>query len=91
MTDREVEAYLDKIATNVEILQKRGAKKYTSLFNGVLSGFGSVIGAALAIAIIGWLLNIVGIIPAFRNEAAKWEKILQTGQSVKVPASQSTK
>lgn len=83
MTEKEIQIYLEKISQNVELIQTRGGKKTTSLVNGILSGFGSVIGVALAVVIIGWVLNIVGVIPAFKNEAKRWENILQSSQNVK--------
>jgi Na+/melibiose symporter-like transporter len=91
MTEQEIKNYLESISRNLELIQKqtRGSK-FTSLFTGMLSGFGSVIGAALALAIIGWILNFVGVIPALRNQANKIEQLLQTTQTYKPSSSNKT-
>lgn len=86
-----MQAHLENIDRNVAAIQKKAGNRFTSLFNGVLSGFGSVIGAAIALAIIGWLLNAVGIIPAFKEEASRWQQLLQnapTSRTVPVRGNQ---
>lgn len=80
---------IEEIKNNLtEINQKLGGT-WKSLFRGLLTGFGSVLGAALAIILIGYLLNIVGVIPAFKQQADDWKEILQQSQTrAIVPANQ---
>lgn len=55
---------------------------WKSFFTGMLSGLGSVVGVTIAIAIIGWVLNTIGVIPAFRAQVTSWkgtiEKLIET-------------
>jgi hypothetical protein len=39
----------------------------------MLQGVGSVVGIALAILLIGWILNALGIIPGIREQAREWQ------------------
>lgn len=72
MIDPELKTHLDSINKNLaEINRKTGSSIWRSFFTGTLSGLGSVIGVAIAITIIGWILNSVGFIPAFRNEVTR--------------------
>ena len=69
-----------------EILEIKGELKkisgntrnpiWKSFATGTLSGLGSVIGVAIALAAIGWILNTVGIIPAFKTEVIKINQTL---------------
>jgi hypothetical protein len=52
---------------------------------GLLGGFGSVIGAFLALLIIGWMLNIIGIIPALKNKVDQWQGTLINAQQGQLP------
>jgi hypothetical protein len=42
----------------------------------VISGAGSVLGVAVALVVIGWVLNSVGVIPAFAHEAERINQVL---------------
>ena len=68
----EIQRQVEEINENVEIIRIKTGGNWTAFFRGVLAGFGSVVGAFIAILIIGWVLNIVGIIPAFRQQANNW-------------------
>lgn len=61
-----------------EVSDKLGGN-FWAFFRGVLTGFGSVIGAFLAALIIGWVLNVIGIIPALQNKVDQWQATLQGG------------
>lgn len=83
MIDQDLKSELGKINQNVVVLQK-GGSWWRSLLHGVMTGFGSVIGVLIALAVIGWLLNMAGVIPAFKKEADQWRELIEQAQQ-KVP------
>lgn len=89
MVDPELKSYLTEI--NKNLLKLGRPTKRQALFNGILSGLGSVIGVAIAVALIGWALNFVGIIPAIGQQAKQWQGILgQTQQYKNTPLNDSS-
>ncbi|MBL8158777.1 hypothetical protein JNK62_04555 [bacterium] len=48
----------------VEIRERTASPKH-SFINGVLYGAGALVGGIVAVALIGWILNVLGIIPGF--------------------------
>ncbi len=67
---------------------------WKSLLHGLLGGFGYVIGFLVALAALGFLLNIIGIIPAFRREVDNWRTLLQQTQQkqpLSLPTNQNNK
>lgn len=82
MIDHDLKNELEKINANVAALQ---LKWWKSLLHGLMTGFGSVLGVVLALAVLGWLLNIAGVIPAFRKEAGEWRKLIEQAQQ-RLPA-----
>ena len=84
MIDPELKKELEVINGNLILLQEKGGW-WKALLHGTMRGFGSIIGAALALAFIGWLLNIAGIIPAFQNEAKQWKNLIEQVQQRNIP------
>lgn len=77
MTEQEVKQYMDSINKNLtEINKKTGSSVWRSFLTGTLSGLGSVVGVAIALAVIGWILNVVGVIPAFRAQVSHVQSTL---------------
>ena len=65
MSDQDMREFHE----NVNKLNKTMGSYWLSLVRGLFTGFGSVLGAGLAILLIGWFLNIIGVIPAFQKQA----------------------
>lgn len=85
MLEPELKNYLEDLNKNLTEIKNRGAWWKTFL-EGVLKGFGSVIGVAVALLAIGWVLNVIGIIPAFQQEAENWRELIeQTERRVPTP------
>lgn len=82
MLDPELKKSLDTINQSIISIRDHWWK---SFFNGMLSGVGSVFGVAIALFILGFVLNVIGVIPAFRNQMQKWEDILQQTQQKQLP------
>lgn len=78
MSDKEIQ----NLNENIQNLNSRMNSPWLSFLKGILTGFGSVLGAGLAIILIGWFLNVIGVIPAFQKQAQDWrEAFSQTQQS----------
>jgi hypothetical protein len=85
MIDPELKHSLDKITASLGQI-RRGIPWWKALLNGVLSGLGSVLGVAIAIVVLSWILNIIGIIPAAKREVSNWQKLLQQTQQQRLPS-----
>lgn len=82
--DKDLKEILNAINSNV-ILARRGMPWWRSLIHGVMTGLGSIIGIIVALAVLGWILNIVGVIPAFQSETNQWKDLLQKAQQQRLP------
>ncbi len=82
--NEEIEKQVEEISQNVELIRIKTGGSWTAFFRGILTGFGSVIGAFVAILIIGWALNVVGIIPAFKQQAESWRQVFLQASSRQV-------
>ena len=75
--DADLKQQLDAINKNLLSVASKVGGGWKAFGYGVARGFGSVIGAALAIVIIGWVLNTLGYIPAFQDQVNEWKQIIQ--------------
>jgi hypothetical protein len=76
MIDPDLKKQLDQLDAHlVEIRKSNAISK--SFWRGFLSGIGSIIGVAITVALIGWILNTIGVIPAFREQARQWQETLE--------------
>ncbi len=87
MLDPELKEYLKAINANIEQVNK-GNNWWKALSHGLFTGFGYVLGFVIALVVLGWVLNIVGIIPAFKKEVDDWRRLLQQTQQQKLPSIQ---
>lgn len=77
MTEQEFQKEISEIKGELKAIRKNTYHPvWRSFINGTLSGLGSIFGVALALTIIGWILNTVGVIPAFRSEVARINQTL---------------
>jgi hypothetical protein len=69
MVDESELRHLKEIKKELsEIKVRTGDLRHTFL-SGILYGAGALVGGILAIAAIGWVLNLLGIIPGFGDLA----------------------
>jgi len=73
----EIKGELQKITKNTH------SSVWRSFVTGTLSGLGSVVGVAIALAIIAWILNTAGVIPAFRGEVTRINTFLDSVKNSK--------
>ena len=75
--DPELKNYLATIESEVVRIRKQSTGAWRALWHGVIYGAGYIIGAAIIVVIIGWILNIVGIIPALSQQVGEFRTALQ--------------
>lgn len=77
MTEQEFQKEIGEIKSLLSNISKHTHHPiWRSFVNGMLSGLGSIFGVVLALTIIGWILNTVGVIPAFQHQAGEWKQLL---------------
>ncbi len=58
---------LESINSNIKDLKSRMVGPKRALFNGVMQGMGAVAGSIAAVALIGWILSLLGLIPGLET------------------------
>jgi Na+-transporting NADH:ubiquinone oxidoreductase subunit NqrD len=76
MIDPELKAHLEVIEAELVHMRKETVSLKSSLVRGLIYGAGYILGAALVLVLIGWILNIVGVIPAFNNGVKEFRDAL---------------
>lgn len=77
MLDSELKTELEKVNRSLVGILHKTESPWRAFVNGVLRGLGSIAGVVLAIVIISWILNAMGIIPGFKEQAAEWKSMWQ--------------
>jgi hypothetical protein len=80
MNEQEFQKSVDEIKQEVIVISRKLPGPWRSLWFGIMRGFGSVVGAAVAIVMIGFILNAIGVIPAFREQAQSWKDLIDRTQ-----------
>lgn len=84
MIDPELEGHLKKIEGDLESLHEKTTGMHHAFLRGVIYGAGYIIGTILIIIIIGWILNVVGVIPAFSNGVGEFRDAMgNIGHTIK--------
>ena len=68
----EIKGELRRISSNTH------SPVWRSFVTGTLSGLGGIFGVAIALTLIGWILNTVGVIPAFKNDVTRVQQDLDS-------------
>jgi hypothetical protein len=75
----DVQKELEHVEGILEDIRKNTAVPWwRSVMNGILYGGGVVMGTVIAIAALGWLLSIFGIIPGFGELATRLQEIINS-------------
>lgn len=80
MLDQIKDKKLEELNINLAGINSKLGNLWFSFAKGLLTGLGSVLGAGLAIILIGWFLNVIGVIPALSNTATQWREAFQATQ-----------
>ena len=76
MIDPELKGHLEKIEGELAQMRKSTSGIWRTLWRGIIYGAGYIVGAVLIIVIAGWILNIIGVIPAFSRQAVEFQTAL---------------
>ncbi|OHB20391.1 MAG: hypothetical protein A2854_01410 [Parcubacteria group bacterium RIFCSPHIGHO2_01_FULL_56_18] len=68
MAEKELRQ-LKEIKKELSEIKVRTSDPKRSFINGILYGAGALVGGIIAVAIIGWTLNVLGIIPGLSELA----------------------
>ncbi len=84
MIDPELKSQLKSIEKEVITLRKDLTSFSQVFLRGLINGAGYVVGAVIILTIIGWVLNVIGIIPAFTQSVNEFrESIDRIGGTVR--------
>lgn len=78
MIDPELKEHLEKIENALKHSDKASNGLMRTFWKGAIYGAGYIIGAVIIIVIVGWILNIVGVIPAFTRQVVEFRTALQS-------------
>lgn len=77
MIDQELKTHLENIEKELTTLHNDYKSLSNSFKRGIFYGAGYVIGVVLIIVLVGWILNIVGVIPAFNAQVKDFRAALE--------------
>lgn len=77
----EIEAleHLENIEEDLDEIKRRTPTRWRSFVYGVLHGAGALIGSVLALALLGWLLTLIGVLPGLDKLAPYIQKMVDRG------------
>lgn len=83
MLDPEMKTYLVEINQHlVEIRAKRSPGIWRSFFNGMFSALGYIVGLALIVVILGWVLNQMGLTAQFKQQLKDYQVFFNEAKKV---------
>ena len=93
MIDPELKVQLDQINENLTaIKQKSGSSGLVkSFFSGMFSALGYVVGLAIVVVIIGWVLQRTGLLPAFENQVKSFTDLVNGAKQLLPSANDTNK
>jgi uncharacterized membrane protein YkgB len=77
MIDPELEDDFKKIETELSHMDNAANGTWRTLWHGCVYGAGYIIGAVVIVVIIGWILNVIGVIPVLANQVAEFRMALE--------------
>jgi len=89
MIDPELQRYLSGVNQHLtDIKNKKNPGIWRSFFNGIFSALGYVVGLALVIVLLAWVLNKTGLLPQFQAQVKDFQDFM--GQAKKVMSAGDT-
>ncbi len=76
MLDPELKNQLEKLDQHLLGIFHKTESWWRAFVRGMMQGLGSIVGVALGLILLGWVLNTIGVIPAFREQAKSWQQTL---------------
>ncbi len=83
MIEPELQNYLSGINQHlVEIKKNQKQSIWRSFFHGMFSAFGYVLGLFIFIFILGFILNKLGILPAWKEQIRTFQSLIDKAQGI---------
>ena len=78
MIDPELKTQLDQINQNLTELKKKTGPTsvWRSFFSGMMSALGYVVGIALVVMLLVWILQKTGLLPAFEQQVQSFTELV---------------
>jgi hypothetical protein len=87
MIDPDLKTQLDIVNANlIAIKNKKSGGVWRSFFNGIFSALGYVVGLAIIIVILGWVLQKTGQLPAFEAQLQNFSDLINSAKNL-IPSS----
>lgn len=67
----------DEITRHLARIDRALNSPWRAFVRGTFQGLGSIIGATIVIVFIGWILNIIGVIPEFKEYIEEFKVVVQ--------------
>jgi hypothetical protein len=77
MDTEKNEADVSEIKRHHARIDRALNSSWRSFLRGTFQGLGSIVGATIIILIIGWILNVIGVIPEFKEYVDDFKVMLQ--------------
>ncbi len=87
MIDPDLKGELDTINQNLgEIKKKTGSPGiWRAFFNGIFGAFGYIVGLALVIVVMGWILQKTGLLKPFQEQLKNFTELVSSAKKLMVP------
>ena len=83
MIDPELKRHLEIIENELTQMHRKTTGLKHALVRGIIYGAGYILGIVLIIVITGWILNVVGIIPAFSREVSEIKATFEAAKAIR--------
>lgn len=77
MIDPTLQTHLENIEKELTAMHNDSKSLRASFKRGVFYGAGYVVGIVLVIVLVGWILNIIGVIPALNAQVKDFRNALE--------------
>lgn len=77
MIDPELKKELDTINRSLVGIFHKTESIWRAFVRGVVHGIGSITGIVIALLLVGWILNTIGVIPGLKSQAKQWQAMWQ--------------
>jgi hypothetical protein len=95
MIDPDLKVQLDQLNQNlVEIKNKKSGGVWRAFFNGMFGALGYIVGIALVVVVLGWILQKTGLLKPFQDELKNFSEVIDAAKKLmpsdQKPASTAT-
>ena len=90
MIDPELDKNLKEINNHlIEIKKRSKSGLWRAFFNGIFSALGYVVGIAIVVVILGWVLQKTGLLPAFKEQEKNFSELVDSAKKL-IPSDQNS-